>query len=45
MHIHGINGKGAQMLKFEREDLINADLSRILVESVIGDLFTKNVRN
>jgi PAS domain-containing protein len=45
MRIQEINGKCAQMLRYDRTDLIDKDLSRILVDSENRDTFISGIRN
>jgi len=45
LHIREINGKCAQMLKYDREELIDMELSGILMESVDRNVFLKNIRD
>ncbi len=45
MRIQAINGKCAQMLRYDRTDLIDKDLSRILVDSENRDAFISGIRN
>jgi PAS domain S-box-containing protein len=45
LQIREINGKCAQMLKYDREELINMELSGILMESVDRNVFLKNIRD
>lgn len=44
LHILEINGKCAQMLRYDRTDLIGKDLSRILVDSENRDAFMNGIR-
>src|SRR5665647_353067 len=43
LHIQEINGKCASMLGYERHDLIDKDLSRILPDSADRDLFISQI--
>lgn len=44
-HIRDINGKCALMLRHDRNDLIDKDLSRILVDSANRDLFIHEIKS
>lgn len=44
LHIREINGKCANMLKYERKDLIDNELSCILMESVERNNFIRKIR-
>ena len=44
LHILDINVKFARMLNYSRDNLVNRDLSRILLESVDRDRFLQDVR-
>ena len=44
LQIREINGKCAQMLNYDRADLISADLSKILMESSDRNVFLRNIR-
>jgi len=45
LKILDLNVKFARMLKFEREDLVEKDLSRVLIESVDRDTFLGRIRS
>ena len=45
LHIHEINGKCAQMLKYDREELIDNDLSCILMESAGRNTFIRKIKD